>query len=238
MYDTLPEGIFHSYSTSPKKTGKEMATDSKRLKEEETEARKFFHPIDNEILYQRTQLELQEREILSKIVENLFGDFFIEFWKIDNSLPADLISQLLILLPFAHKIAGNLRLTSMCLEAILQTKVNYRNYYEPKQVDDSKTNGNNGKGTLGNSTMGSDMIIGTSHFEVVHGVEFIIGPVDNEKIDAYLADGENARFLNCFFDYFIPFELECSFRLTVEKGQEFKLQKEGPQPVMGYSTVL
>jgi hypothetical protein len=238
LYDALPEGMFHHESTTPKRSGKDLAGESRRLKEEETAARRFFHPFDNEFLYQRTQLELQERKILSKIVENLFDDFFIDFWKIDRNLPTELITQLIILLPFAHRIAGNYELINLCLEAILKQEVSYRLFYESKVMAEVEDESEREKGLLGNCNLGNDMITVNRNSEMLRRIEFTIGPVESSEVDIYLQDGKVTKFMDCFFDYFIPFEIEPSFKVEVEEGSEFVIGVEGVPAVMGYSTVI
>ena len=57
IYDSLPEAIFHGRPAEELNTGHEMAKASKTLKMVEKECRTFFLPFENEIFFQKIQLE-------------------------------------------------------------------------------------------------------------------------------------------------------------------------------------
>ncbi|MCK4748767.1 MAG: hypothetical protein KAT15_17055, partial [Bacteroidales bacterium] len=123
IYDGLPAGLFHDYSSESATGGQGMARDSKKHRQIEEMARKFFLPFENEIFHQLVELELEERKILNRYNENLFDDIFSGFWKLDGSLPKKYLSRLVLLLHLAHKITGNTEMTARTLEIIIEEKV-------------------------------------------------------------------------------------------------------------------
>lgn len=238
FYDSMPEGLFHLISSNPMDSGKEMAYESRQLKKEEEFCRKFFSPIEQELFYHRVLLEQEERRLINKISNRRYQDIFQTFWKIEPGLPRELVSYLILLLPFAHRISGDYNLTAACLSTLLDEEVNYQVYTAGKhfKIDDNHHPASNN--TLGNCSLGGDLISGDDYQEICPAIKFIIGPLKNSKIDEYIGHGERVAFLKCFFAYFIPVGLECSFIIDKPVVYHFTLAGEEAAPVMGYNTVI
>jgi hypothetical protein len=122
IYDNLPEGFFHQ-DTEHSNESKNVSKDSQHLKEEEKAARRFFLPFESEIYSQTINLELEERKILNRFIENLSEDFSSEFWRIDQSIDQKYIERMVKFLHISYKIAGNTKLTEKCLESIINEHV-------------------------------------------------------------------------------------------------------------------
>jgi len=238
IYDSLPEALFHSTLGEGLNSGHEMAEASKIQKREERECRTFFLPFENEIFFQKVQLELSERKILQRFSENLFNDIFPDFWNLDRSLPKKLVSKLMLFLHYAYKFAGNTELISRALEVILDEPVSVR-------IDTVNFAGNGSENTvnqvdqgLGQSRLGLDMVCGTHLEDQAPVMEFSIGPLENTHIEDYLDNGIISRFLDVFFNYFVPLEMNA---IKTIKGyasrQEFVLSESGPT-YLGYNTYL
>jgi len=103
IYDSLPEGLFHSSKAAKKMS---YAAKRKKYKEEESDARAFFSPIENEFFIQRLNIEKNERTLLENFY-SLKDDFLIDFWKINKAIPKAYILKLIKILPFSFKIAGD-----------------------------------------------------------------------------------------------------------------------------------
>jgi len=237
LYDSLPEAIFHEQSHQPIISGHEMAKLSKMQKLEEKEARLFFLPFENELYYQRIQLELEERKILHRFSENLFDDSYPQFWKLDRSLPKKLVSRFVLILHLTHKIVGNLDLTEKCLEVILEEKVKInviRNRHSknvPAVSDTKKLEG------LGYTGLGENFICGDYKSDSDPVMEFIIGPLQNSSVEDYLENGSYLRFLNCFYSFFVPVEMEPVTLVKVsEDQQQFTLNDTLCNVILGYNS--
>lgn len=239
IYDALPEGIFHEQSSESSSAGRQMAAESKKQRQEEIDARRFFLPLENEIFFQRVVLEMEERRILNQFSENLFDDIFPEFYNLDKSLPQKYLSRLVLLLHFSHLIAGKPDLTARILEIIIEENVH---------VNVIKSVGNDSGGnlkdlpeacTLNDTRLGVDFICGQHFNNAWQGLEFVIGPLNNTAVEDYLENGQNKKFLECFYGYFIPAELDIKTRIRVkEEEMGFCLNDAFSNPVLGYNTVI
>lgn len=238
IYDALPEAIFHGPPPEGLTTGHEMAKVSKTQKLEEKECRVFFLPFENEIFFQKMQLELTERKILQRFSENLFNDIFPDFWNLDRSLPKDLVSKLMLFLHYTHKFVGNVELTARALEIILNEPVAINLISTPVNPDKYPVLGELITSALGTTTLGQDMICGTQSEDEFTIMEFVIGPLRNTRIEDYLENGRNTEFLDVFFSYFVPLEIIPTKRIKgYAAKQEFALSETG-QTFLGYNTIL
>jgi hypothetical protein len=239
LYDILPEGLFHAAPESAISTGKGMASDSKKDAKIEEETRKFFLPFENEFFYQRVLLELKERSILQKLNDNNLEEFFLDFWKIDRSLPKELIVKLSALLPFIRDVVGNFRMTACFLAAILGEEVTHSIQYSAEAKADPGNYHTRRGCSLGKTSLGVDSVIGTPLPESCKLIRFYVGPLKTTGIEAYLVNGDIARFIECFFSYFIPIEIDAEFTVILpEEKQSFIPGSETAASIMGYSTVI
>lgn len=239
LYDLLPEGLFHASLDAAVTSGKGMASDSRKESKIEEETRKFFQPFENEFFYQRVQLELQERAILQKLNDNSLEDFFLNFWKIDRSLPRNLIVKLTAMLPFVKEIVGDFKMTANCLGAVLGEEVTHSISYSSMSGADNAGDLTNGGDSLGKASLGVNMVTYGQFLEACKLIRFTIGPLKRTGIDPYLRYGDIARFIDCFCRFFIPVEMDYEFEVIMpEHLQEFVLGTEDARPVMGYSTII
>jgi len=225
LYDSLPEGVFHEEIGSKEQNN--YAENRKKYKKEEEEARAFFSPIENEFFHQRLHIEKNERGQLDNFY-NLKDDFLIDFWKIDESIPRDFILKLIKLLPYAYKLAGNLELTRLSLEKILGEKISFKKKYtnttSTELSEDIK--------------LGVNFVTQAKESSVYHPfLEVVIGPVCESRIDTYLNEDEALKFINVFYDYFMPLELDVVTEFVVNKKEGFVLNEE-QGPIIGVSTKI
>ncbi len=230
LYDILPEGLFHD----PLKTTNKLGYSEIRSlnKQHEKEARSFFNPIENEFFIQKVHIEQKERELINEFT-NLKNDFLLKFWNLDPTIPSEYSIKLLQLLPFAHKISGNLKLTEVCLGSILGEKVNIRR--------SDKTVSENIDNTQTNNELGIDFILDLQKTSVAYPhITLTIGPISKKNVNKYIPGSLTQKFISIFCDYFIPIEMtidtKTEFRSTRE--QSFVLNNETNNSIMGLSTIL
>lgn len=240
LYDSLPEGLFHKKSGAEGIRSKKLSEDSVVLKQEEKAARNFFLPFENEIFLQRVKLELEERKILGRFSENIFNDLYPILENLHRSIKREYVYRMILLLHMAHEIAGNYELTALCLQKIIEENVSIRilknsNPGEKYQtmVDASLDN------KLGEQTLGVNLICGNLADDFVKGIEFIIGPLSNTKAEDYLPDASVSRFLEYFYSYFVPVEMNIKTRVILADDElNMTLLKKGEGPVLGYETAI
>lgn len=238
IYDSLPEAIFHGPPEEGLTSGHDMAKASKTQKMEEKESRLFFLPFENEIFFQKIQLELSERKILQRFSENLFNDIFPEFWNLDRSLPKELVNKLMLFLHYTYKFVGNIELTAKALEVILNEPVTINVTAAPVHPDFYPAKDYQGPSLLGSSLLGQDMISGNQSEDHFTRLEFVIGPLKNTRIEDYLENGIITRFLDVFYSYFIPLEMIAKTKIKgTADHQEFVLNDEGTS-FLGFNTIL
>jgi hypothetical protein len=239
LYDLLPEGLFHASPDSAVSSGKGMASDSRKDRKVEDETRRFFLPFENEFFYQRIQMELNERSILMKLGDNNLDEFFLDFWKLDRTLPEELIVRLSSMLPFVREIAGDFAMTSSCLGVILGEEVTYSVRYSSEPYPGPGAGAIESGAQLGNTLLGVDLITEGHYLESCSLIRFSIGPLKKTGIDPYLKNGEIARFISCFCSYFLPAEMDYEFIVTVpEELREFILDCGEAGSILGYSTII
>lgn len=242
IYDSLPEALFHHFSDNRNATGEDMARESMLLKNEEKQVRKFFRPFENEIFLQRTEVALNENEIFKSLYSDFLNELISGFWNIDERIPASYVSKLVRFLPFANRIAGNLKLTAQCLEKILSEKVNIELKNEEKYpVDPENTVPDFSCGRLGMSKLGADLVMGQNPTGFIGRLLFKIGPLKNTDPKVFFVNGPADLLLNCFFGYFLPAELDVEMKLVSDKEtRKFSLgtKQASAKSFLGYNTAL
>ncbi len=241
LYDSLPEGLFHEKNVKSEKESEKISKESKKLKAEEKAVREFFLPFENEMFYQRVQLELEERNVLSRFSENLFDDIYPEFWNLDKSLNRKYVSRMILLLHFSHRIAGNCNLTAKCLETILDEEVSVEivRYNNSDKITVGSDKNAEQKCSLGSGELGVDFVSGEKFDDLSKIMEFKIGPLKNSSAVDYLDNGTVSKFLKCFFGYFVPAELDVKSVIIVDElEQNFILTEIGEGPVLGFESAI
>ncbi len=240
LYDILPEGLFHDKTGLEAGQSKKLSGDSVILKQEEKSVRKFFLPFENEIFLQRVILELEERKILGRFSESIFNNLYPNLWKLHKSINREYINRMILMLHISHKIVGNYELTALCLQNILEEKVVARlcreSEYNGRNLAHNESNSEN---ILGASSLGVNFVCGDLNDHFANSIEFIIGPLRTTKAEDYLPDASVTRFLDCFYGYFVPAEM--NIKTTIEVADEelnFTLKQKGEGSVLGYETAI
>ncbi len=235
IYDLLPEGLFFQ---TPKRSSKnflgaDMASDYKQNKKKEEQIRHFFVPFENDFFLQRLGIEKQEMLLLEGLQSGILNEYFMKFWDLPSAIPKSFIAPLLLLLPYAHKIAGNLELTAQCLELLLgenaEVKKNYNTMIDAQAIKHP---------AIGEALLGQDMICGENFWDGDPDLEIEIGPLENSGIAAYLEGGGRSVLMETFIRFFIPAGMDTKITLQVApSGQNMNLEKAGG-PILGYSSTL
>lgn len=215
IYDTLPEGITHQLvADTPKKMVSDMTKEYKIHKKEEEYARKFFFPFENEFFLKAIERENIEKEILLELNGSKPLDFFYDFWHIDRELPPVLVSKLIRILPYLHKIVGNLDMTVHCLSYLLEEEVEIAEQgYKEQSSSEEEIN-------LGNCRLGLDMISGSAYMDYSLYLEFKIGPLQKTSFLDYIHQGKLKKFIELFYEYFLPMEVDVKTTILLEKETE------------------
>ena len=232
LYDTLPEGLFHVQNVN--KDAKSYIAQRKTVKQEEQDARLFFAPLENEFFYQKLNIECNERALLDDF-HNINDDFLQGFWKMDLNISESYTLKLIKLLPYSHKIVGDFELTRLSLQKVLNEKVSFKKTYK-KQINTE--NGDKNTNDKIGYQLGVDTVLDGSANEVLSPVlEVTIGPVSENNINKYLKKDGVLDFINTFYDYFIPMEVEVTTKFIRHNEIGFLLD-ETNGAIIGISTRL
>lgn len=235
IYDHLPEGLFFQPTDARSKlmSAGQMAMDYKINKQKEQDIRRFFLPIENELFWQRLQLEIEENTFLEGLHSGIINEYFKQFWNIPSAIPEALCFPMILLLPHANKLAGDLPLTAQCLEHILHETVKVTRV--PASVTETQSLFGQ---SLSNHQLGTDTICGEQFLEDYPVLEFTIGPLKKSGVTEYLEGGKRFHFLQTFYGFFVPAIADIITKIEVsteEKAMELKADKE---PILGYSSAL
>lgn len=148
---------------------------------------------------------------------------------------------MVLLLHFSYRIVGNCVLTAKCLETILEEKVSARIVrtmdLKNKKIDKSANAVQNC--LLGIGELGVDFVCGDNFDDLGKIMELNIGPLKNTRVVDYLENGTVKEFLKCFFNYFIPAELDVELNVLVDQmNQDFILGTREEGSVLGFESAI
>jgi hypothetical protein len=226
IYDLLPEGFCHKQDPTTNST-KVFSEYCKKRKKEEENCRKFFWPIESEYVNQLVKLEQKEQELLYN-PSTTFYDFLADFWMMDK-LPQPYEGILLHLLPFMQTIAGDFKLICRCLQELFKVPVEYKMEHRSISFGGDKESG------MGNARLGRNFMAG-AFVHALPYVVFVIGPVKSNQLKDFLEGGEINKFLQKFYKYAVPFEVDVETKVLSEKF--VRTEGDPTYGVMGYSSCL
>ena len=234
LYDQLPEGLFfQSAQRSNRSAGAgDMAADYKYNKKKEEEIRRFFLPFENDFFLQRLQIEQQEAMLLEGLQSGILNDYFIRFWDLPASIPKAFIVPLILLLPYAYKIAGDLALTADCLQQLLQEEVTiHTRASAPVEAPGLSP-------VMGDGLLGVDLVCGNRFWDGTPLIEIKIGPLQNSLIADYLEAGNRHILMETFTRFFIPAGVDSTLQIEIQPERMNMVLEPFDAPVLGYSTLL
>ncbi|PSL46624.1 type VI secretion system (T6SS) VasB/ImpH family protein [Chitinophaga niastensis] len=237
IYDRLPQGLFHEFSQEQQSRQSGvggMVARYKKQQQQQQQARKFFQPLENEFFLQRVFLERREKHLLFDVFGKDADQLFHEFWELPRGLPAAAANRLVKLLPYAHRIAGNMSLVKLCLELVLEEDVDIVWNREPQVVR------SNNSVPLGECLLGVDAMVGELFYTDMPRVTVTIGPLQRQRIYDYLPWQPYGRLLETCYGYFFPADVEINTELEPSpKEKKVAISDRQPeQGIMGYNFFL
>lgn len=241
MYDALPESFFHNFTDGQLVSGEEMARDSMKMKVEEKEIRSFFMPFESQVFFQLANLATKENSVFNNIYSNLLQGLIPNFWNIDHDIPGGYRDRLIMLVPMAHQIIGNIELTQNAFEFILKEVVTIEMISSPIILETEAQKDLNGSGGLGECMLGIDFISGDMPEISGKKAAVTIGPVCNLDTNKFIDGGWVKVLFESLCNYFFPMDLIVKTSIIPQAGTEsFYLSDDDPENVtfMGYNTIL
>lgn len=233
FYDQLPEGLFFQPpGPSHNATAADMALDYRYNKKKEEEIRRFFLPFENDLFWQRVQIEKEETRLLEGWQTGILDDYFIQLWGLSPDIPQNFILPLILLLPQAHRIAGDLVLTELCLRQLLHEDVEVSRSKAPETEV-----GTDGIFSLGLASLGTDMVCGERFFEDYPVIEWSIGPLKHSTIGDYLEGGTRYTLMETITRFFVPAGVDVSLVILTPPERSELVLDDQQGAILGYSTL-
>lgn len=138
---------------------------------------------------------------------------------------------LVLILPYAHAIAGDPGLMQTCLEILLQEKVTIALVAPGDLIAPGNAGG------LGMGELGNDMVCGQTFTEDYPCLEYTIGPLQNSKPADYCAGGDNDLLLQVFNNYFAPAEADIIINVEVDRTKSLVELDADESPILGYAVI-
>lgn len=231
FYDMLPENIIHAArNDSPEKEVDGMIREYQIQKKQQKNARTFFQPFENEIFSYGVKIEGFEQDFLSDLNGFLVPEMFYDFWGIGKDLPQLLVSKFIRILPYAYKIVGNVELACQILSSLIEEKVYANNKAYQKYLDEEQSI------TLGEARLGLELITGNSYDDYSSHFNLQIGPLKNFHFSEYIHDGAMKKFVDLFYEYFFPIEVEIETTILLpEEKENFEMTSQH-NSILGYNT--
>lgn len=211
FYDVLPQALFHSLSKSEDEDGKEMANFSVELNKEEEESRLFFLPFENVLFDKRVEVLEKENHLFKKLISDRLLGLLPNFWTLDDDIPKDMAFRLCNLMPYAHTIVGNIKMTEECFSYVLQEQVKIDQ--TPRSKGDNLEELNGLQWALGNGKLGINTVSGSSDDWYNH-ILVHIGPIQKLEAKSCGKNRSVSKAISALYDYFIPMEWDVSTNFT------------------------
>ncbi len=234
LYDRLPEGLFHTFSPQKQQDVSEMVANYKKHQQEEQEARKFFRPLEHEFFLQRVFLEQREKHLLFDAFGKDADALFLSFWGIPQGLPKAPVNKLIRLLPYIHRIAGNLPLVQLYLEAILDERVEIIRQHGPVAVSTGNQTG------LGECRLGIDSMTGNLFYTDMPRVLVKVGPLQHRRVYDFLSWQPYGKLLETCLGFLMPADVEVETLLEPhpDEKQVVVADSKYKEGIMGYNFFL
>jgi hypothetical protein len=234
LYDRLPEGMFHTFSSKKQQDVSEMVANYKKHQQEEQEARKFFRPLEHEFFLQRVFLEQREKHLLFDAFGKDADALFLSFWGIPQGLPKGPVNKLIRLLPYIHRIAGNLPLVQLYLEAILDEHVEISRSNGPVAVSTGSQTG------LGECRLGVDSMTGNLFYTDMPRVVVKVGPLQHHRVYDFLSWQPYGKLLETCLGFLMPADVEVETLLEPhpDEKQVVVADSKFKEGIMGYNFFL
>jgi hypothetical protein len=233
FYDILPESFVHNYRNRGVKD--DAIQEFKIRKKEEKEARNFFSPLENELFRFRHIVENYESDFFAKIDNNSIIDIIKLILVVDDDIPEKLVVKMFFsLLKLNQNSVQIVENIVAVLENILEEKVSYQvGNIELEHTHDELY----GKQDL---VLGINTTLQSNQKIFLKKYNFTIGPLkDSNNLQKYFNNGNMGKFIDAFFNLFLPFHIQFSTNITLNKEEEqFVFGDTIYKSRLGISTVL
>jgi hypothetical protein len=235
IYDGLPESVFHQSRTNKSfRTLSEIKSEMSYQNQVEENARKFFAPIDHEIIYMKCLIEINERKKTSDILSSSKDEGLKKFWEIPNMFNDKEQGRLMLLLPLAYRISSNLDMAAQAMQTVLDIDIKIIEKMIAFDTIEESASVRLGRGQLGVDFLTS----GADDFTDKHLV-IQLGPLGIVQASTYANGQIGASKMSYLAEYFLPADRFCHLDILIQEEEQYmELNDEGSYTRLGVSTIL
>lgn len=198
IYDSLPEGLFHTSVFPDKVKDKERILEEiKQHRNEEFFIRRFFRLFENEVDRDAIQSQLIELRYDKKNRYRAYTDIFAAYWPIITAMPTHNALLFVQIIPHIHLIRNNMKDLSSALSLLLDAPVHVTLQTKKQRIKAEKPN------RLGNMTLGINSVNVGKFYDGEKDVHIHIGDIPACDVERFLPGNNFHRILMTLADIFL-----------------------------------
>jgi hypothetical protein len=217
-----------------------MLEQSKRLRQEENEARTFWLPFEQELFRQRVAIESQEAQSLTRAYGAIWDELHSYLWgELAIPLSPRQRACLLAVWTNAHRIVGDWEQTAFYFGEFLQAPVSVR-HGPLSGAPGVQTGWETSIRTLGAGRLGQDWVLANTNLTDEGGtVRITVGPLTDEQLADYLPTGVGLDYVKLLADYLLPADADWQLELRPDETNDgFRLSTAETAGRLGLTTIL
>lgn len=222
IYDSLPEGLFHSAVFPNMVKSKERILDEiKHHREEEFFIRRFFSLFENAIEHEAIKIQQTELKYDKK---NKYRDFvavFSVYWPIINMMSTRSALYFINMVPNIHAIRNSMEEISSALSLIMNVPVNIELRKRQTYIKASKGN------RIGNMRLGVDSVnVGVLNDADID-LRIHIGDISAHQVNEFLPGNPSHQILMALAEIFLGADKEFDIKINVTPSER-KVHLQSP----------
>lgn len=214
IYDSLPEGLFHS-SVYPNmaKSKEKILEEMKQHRGEEFFIRRFLGLFENEVDQEAIKTQLLELRYDKKNSYRNYVEVFAAYWPIISSMPIRNALLLLKVIPHVHSIRNSLRETGSALSLIVDAPVTVKLKQQRRSIKPQKMN------RLGSMRLGVNSVNVGVFGDAEKELYIHIGDIRACEVERLLPGNPSHRILVALTDIFLGADKEFEIGVSVVASQ-------------------
>ncbi|WP_282036641.1 type VI secretion system baseplate subunit TssG [Saccharicrinis aurantiacus] len=236
IYDTMPEGLFHSTEGSLKdKTQEEVLESIREQREEEFYSRRFFQPFEEEIDRSKVLTQFKESSFDKKNNANEFIDIFMSYWPVIKNVNKRRAAIFLEVVPLVPLIRTSHQKIAEAMALIFEMPVKVNTNYNVHHIK-SKV-----ESPLGRIKLGENFFTRGDLEDRNSDITIEIGPMSVSDYENFNHEGEDGKMLKCLEEILFPANCKITTKFNLNKTSAvFKLGKAEGVAVsfLGINTIL
>ena len=230
FYDMLPEDLFHF--EEPQKKELEFSLKTKKKKEQEVNARKFFAPFENQFFEIQTTLELIEKQTFESAINEELMHTFFEKQEVFAMLSPIQKAKLNFFFPLAYKFRGKVDFIEFMFCSIFQMEIKciikrkqtnaYCNYFS----------------LIGDATLGVDSIVENYLTESTEICQITVNNLNHDEVHQFMPGEINHSLIIHILRFFAVEQMGIEIFTNFANLQNYTVLGNEEASFIGYNTIL